>query len=274
MKFTGVKLSGVTVGYEPEYAALLAYARSQSIPLPDAAQRIRDSLGIKYAKAQGIWSEADVWYKFRSNGSYHVDFACLNWKNPGTFTLQRFNSPTFGANGFTGNGTNMYLNSGWIPNTHGVNFKDNDAGVLYSTISNIQRNGDVIFGIRNQDSGGTNPSAILQNFPRNASNSGNATINANSIDGIQQSPINDVNGFSHIKRVGTSLTWLIDNSIKSTKTGATLRGKPVFPLQLLARNFNGTIDSFSERNIGLLIAGSSFNTKESAAYTWFNNYVA
>jgi hypothetical protein len=267
MKFTGVKLSGVTVGYEPEYAALLAYARSQSIPLPDDAQKRRDNLGIRYAKAQGIWVEADVWYKMRSNGSYHVDFACLNWKNPGTFTLQRFNSPTFDADGFTGNGTNMYLNSGWIPNTHGVKYQRNNAGFFTHTNSNLQTNG--LFGARNA----TNDNLAAFN-PRNTISTGNIAHSINSDGPFNTSPNSNSLGFWHCKRTTSTAESVYQNATLITSWTKSSVTRPSFSISLLAQNIAGTQSAFSPRNIGLFIAGSSFDTKESTAYTWFNNYVA
>jgi hypothetical protein len=265
MKFTGVKLSGVKTKYVEEYVALLDYAVSQSIPLPNAAQRARDSAGIIYAKAQGIWTEADVWYKFRSNGSYHVDFACLNWKNPGTFTLQRFNSPTFGANGFTGNGTNMYLTSGWHRQVSGNNYILNNAGVLSYTDNNQNLN-DVTYGMRD---GGTVSNLFFN--PLNPSNQVNSRINQ--ATSHQPSNSNSI-GFWHQKRTGASASAVFKNGTSIGTSSITSTSLNNAFLALLALNTDGTIGSFSNKNLSLLIVGSSFNTKESAAYTWFNNYVA
>jgi hypothetical protein len=266
MKFTGVKLSGVTVsGLDADYQALLNYAVSQSIPLPNIAQRIRDSDGIIYAKAQGIWAEADVWYKFRSNGSYHVDFACLNWKNPGTFTLQRFNSPTFGADGFTGNGTNMYLDSGWIPNTHGVKFQQNNAGAI-CYINNLARNIDASFGAENSTS-----SRRFGFTPRNASNTGSYRTNKDTSKVIT---VTDSSGLWQQKRTSSSAIAIHRNSALFDSGSVTSSLPTSFAVALLSQNSGGTIDAFSQRNIGLWIAGASFNGLETKAYTWFNNYVA
>jgi hypothetical protein len=266
MKFTGVKLSGVTVGYEPEYAALLAYARSQSIPLPDDAQKRRDNLGIRYAKAQGIWSEADVWYKMRSNGSYHVDFACLNWKNPGTFTLQRFNSPTFGADGFTGNGTNMYLDSGWNPSTNGVKFTQNNC----SHVSMITTNTG---GGLSYSCWRTSPDfSSISISPRSTIDIQTAHINSP----VQLSGSSYLSGLNSyvIDRNSSTVRFYRNGSLSNTFT-QTSRSRPAFNMALLAGNGAGTIQSFSHHTLSFL----SFNSLMSSIdrvdiHNYLNTYVA
>jgi len=61
----------------------------------------------------GVWSKLDVLYMFAAADS---QAAKINWKDPGTFDATAVNSPTFTADaGFTGNGTNSYVDTNFNP---------------------------------------------------------------------------------------------------------------------------------------------------------------
>jgi hypothetical protein len=264
MKFTGVKLVGLNLmPKDVDYDILIDYAISQSIPIPNAQQRGRDIRGIKYAKAQGIWTEADVWYKFRSNGSYHVDFACLNWKNPGTHTLQRFNSPTFDADGFTGNGTDMYLDSGWIANTHGVKYLLNNAGFIISLTVPVTSAADFgYFGIQNSVSPFSGLRISISNGVASSRvNRGNSgTAGSHSFSGFQSFIGSRISSGGQRLHKGGSL--IFSDSVSSNS-------RPTISAFLLARNFDGTASNFTTETVGNLILGSSFNSID---YNLIENY--
>lgn len=83
---------------------------------------------ITSLKTAGIWNLCDVLWLPATNGD--SDFACYNLKNPASFKLTKVNSPTFTSlQGFTGNGSTAYLDTGFNPSLHGVNFTQNEAGM-------------------------------------------------------------------------------------------------------------------------------------------------
>lgn len=74
----------------------------------------------------------DIFYILSTNNSGDSDAATLNLLDVDSFQLMKVNSPTYGAGGFTGGGTS-YLNTNWNPNSNGVNFTLNSAGLgLYA----------------------------------------------------------------------------------------------------------------------------------------------
>ena len=111
--------------YDPDYQAVLDYATTQGYTLPSLAQRLLQSQLIQTLKTGSVWNKLDLLYIFAGNGD--SNFATLNWKNPSQYRAVPVNSPTYTANiGFTGNGTNAYLNPGWNA-TLGTNFTQNSA---------------------------------------------------------------------------------------------------------------------------------------------------
>ena len=80
---------------------------------------------IAALKACGCWTRLDVLYMLAAHDS---QAALLNWKSPGTFTLQANNSPTFTADrGYAGDGVSMNLTNAYNPSTFGGAYTLNDA---------------------------------------------------------------------------------------------------------------------------------------------------
>ncbi|MBA7540712.1 hypothetical protein ES705_33014 [subsurface metagenome] len=80
--------------------------------------------------ASGEWAMLDVFYNYavHTNGDGE---ALKNWKNPGTFNPTLVNAPDFGINeGFTGNGSDNYIDCNWVPSTDGVNYVRNSASQI------------------------------------------------------------------------------------------------------------------------------------------------
>ena len=68
--------------------------------------------------------------------------SAVNAVNPSTFDITWFNSPTHAANGVTGNGTNMYGSTNFIPNASGAS--ENNFGITLDIATNS--GGGVDFG--------------------------------------------------------------------------------------------------------------------------------
>jgi hypothetical protein len=90
---------------------------------------------------QTIYS-VDVFFKqLRADGNLAIDYlflfaqdqqanARISLFNPTLYNATEHNTPTWTANqGYTGNGSNMYLSLNFIDNTNGVNFASNNASM-------------------------------------------------------------------------------------------------------------------------------------------------
>ena len=109
---------------------------------PSAARASAITTLVNTLQSAGIWDLLDVLYVLAAADS---QAALLNWKDPSSFVASPVNSPTFTADrGFTGNGTNSRVNTGWVPSTNGVKYTQNSASVwLWSNTEGSVTNGDL-----------------------------------------------------------------------------------------------------------------------------------
>lgn len=114
-------------GFDADYQAVLNYATSLGYTLPSAGQQVKQNQLMLDLKSGGIWSKLDTFVMFATDGS--SSFALIDWKRLTTYTN---NSCTFSTNGgFTGNGSNGFIDTNFIPDINGVNYKLNDAGRFF-----------------------------------------------------------------------------------------------------------------------------------------------
>lgn len=132
--------------------------------------------------------------------------ASYNLKDPTSFQITWFNSPTHTASGVTGNGSNQYGDTGFSPSTHAASI-DNfgftcDISAIIGTSSNVDMgsaNGGnlmqisvknasftYILGDLNSSIGGNTTTSGVRTLSRTASNSLSAYLNGAS-DGIDTS---------------------------------------------------------------------------------------
>jgi hypothetical protein len=98
-------------------------AQMSTRPTPGRLALIDDT--ICALKGAGIWAKLDVLWMM---AAHDAQAARLNWKAPASFALTAVNSPTFTADqGYAGNGTTSYLNTGWNPSVNAVNYTRNSA---------------------------------------------------------------------------------------------------------------------------------------------------
>lgn len=125
MPFTG---SGLGLGlplstrptYEPEALALFARMAIQ----PGAARKGQINALIAGLKQAGVWSRLDAFYML---AAHDAQAARLNWVAD-AYNLTAVNNPAFEVDrGYTGNGFNAYLDTGFNPVTAGGKFALNDA---------------------------------------------------------------------------------------------------------------------------------------------------
>ena len=106
----------VPSAFDTDYQAVLDYATLQGYTLPSSGQQTLQNQLVLDLKASGAWAGMSIFYNMATDGD--SDFAGINWVDPNNFELTPINSPTFTTNsGFTGNGTSMVLDTGFVPST-------------------------------------------------------------------------------------------------------------------------------------------------------------
>lgn len=230
-------------GYDPEATALFA---AMTTPPSSARKTLINAwfVGIKADfNAASISEIFDIFYML---AAHSAQAAGLNWVNPATFTLSAVNSPTFEADrGYTGNGSSSYLNTGWIPATHGVRYTLDSASLGVYSRTNLNVN-TVEIGAAS----GLQTSRILMRSGGNL----NVGINRNAGFGVA---VADSLGLAAGDRSAS-------NSTRAYKNGADVGGEAVAstslvtqPLAICANNNGGTPAAFSTRQIAVAFAGRS-----------------
>jgi len=135
--FQGV--GGGSIAYEAEAAALFARYTTQ----PGTARKVIINDFIRALKAAGVWAKSDGIYML--NGEDEQS-SLLNWKQ-NLYNLTAVDSPTFTANqGYAGNGTSSYLDTGFVPNTAGGSWVQNSAHMALTNRTSRAANGSVQMG--------------------------------------------------------------------------------------------------------------------------------
>jgi hypothetical protein len=143
---------------------------------PDFNRKLAINRLIKAEKECGNWSKYETFWVLAAHSRVAGRF---NWLS-NSFTLTEFNNPNFTINqGFNGNGSNMYLATGWIPSQHqtitsninssiGVWSLTNTSNTSYydmgapSAYMNLRRPSSVWFDIRSMSSNGSMNGIDLQ----------------------------------------------------------------------------------------------------------------
>lgn len=263
-----------TIGgdFDPDYQAVLNYGTSQGYDLPSAGQKILQNQLVINLKDIGVWSLLDLLYLFATDGDR--DFARINWKDPGNFTLIEGNAPTFTTNiGFVGNGVNMYLNTGWAPNPDGVNWTLDEAGFFTYINNNITPGATSEWALGCQGDASFASQGALALLPERTT--GDHTYAINGGTSIRGSSVSS-QGFFHVRRTADNDTRIFKNAsqVGTTATGAS-NSLSTRDLHLLA-GFNATqtevVAAFSNFQMGVFGIGASLSGSESDLYTVWNDY--
>ena len=115
---------------------IIAYANSQGWTIPSTGTINAMIALVDSMLSSGIWNKYDIFYNFGYNDTSLANFARINWKSPGNFTIS-YNSvtlPTYTTTGFQqtvgSGGVNDYsLNTNFIPSINGVNYTLNNASI-------------------------------------------------------------------------------------------------------------------------------------------------
>lgn len=252
--------------YDVDYQAILDHAIVQGYSLPSDEQQALQNQLLLDLKSAGIWDDLDLLYVFATDGDRN--FAKINWKSPGNFTASEVDTPTFtSSHGFTGNGSSSYLNTGWAPDPDGVNYTQDEAGIFGYSGTEITAGTKYLVGAIGNSGGATNGN--IQLVPKQTTQHSYAVNSTGTVVGTSVSSI----GFFHIRRVTSNDQRLFKDGaqVGSANVGAStsISDNSVY---ILARNNEGTADSFSDGRVGIAGIGASLTGKESDLYNAWNDY--
>lgn len=248
-------------GFETKYKEVLARATTLGYTLPSAPQQIKQNLMMKSLIDQGILSELDFFHVYANDGSNL--FSTINWVTPMLHQHTLFDSPSFTTNqGFAGNGSSMYINTNFKPQTNGVKYQQNSASYGYYIFSGGNTGLTVRFGARtgfdNQHS-----YEFRNKF---------ADINTSS-----QTDVGTVltNGFRHFNRSGAATTQRFINGVLNGTSAAISSTPTNFDFYVLALNNAGTpsLHATNAERISIVFGGGDLSSKAAIFNTIVTNYI-
>lgn len=248
----------------PSYDAdAVAIFEAFTTPPTDARKTLINNFVVSY-KAAGLWTKRDaIWVMAAAT----QQAGQINWKNPATFTLTLVNSPTFTVDeGFTGNGTTMYINTNWNPAGSSL-FLQNDANISAYTRSTGTGSG-VLLGCAGVN---INMITFLPKFTDN--NLYNRMNNANAIL-YTITTHTDWQGSYSINRTSSTAVEIFRNGATLGSQSKTSDGRTTRNLYFLCYNNNGTAQTFTSKQISIVAVGGSLTAQEMAdENTIFETYL-
>jgi len=206
----------------------------------------------------GVWTKLDCLYILAA----HAETESLtNWVNPGTYDISKVGSPTFTAyEGFLGS-TSNYLNTGFNPISHGVQWSQNSAVMgLYSRT-------DVSSSAYDMGYDGSSDVTIQSN------SGGNALGKINSATNLSGA-VSDSLGMTAIARPDASNQEIHRNGTQLNTGAVASAGEANGAIFICCRSAGGTPSSYSTRQISLgFIGGYLTSTERTALFNAFETYM-
>lgn len=248
--------------FHPYYRDVLNRALSLGYTLPSSSQQALQNQLVLWLVNKGIWPKLDFLYIFATNGS--SDFSRINWITPSLYECTAVSTPTFASNqGWTGNGTSSYLDTGWIPSANGVHYTLNDASFGGRINSGSASTNAVEMGCAGL---GNTYSAYFHSRI-----SGNLGARAND-NFTRQTGVASPVAFWHVIRESLTSKLVYQNGSLFQSSGDNTSGLPDVSFTICALNVGGTKQSFSNRQVSMAFAGSKMVTEASDFYTGWNTY--
>ena len=195
-------------------------------------------------KYYGLWTKQRAIYPVV--GGIAASHA-VNLKTPGTYNLTFTAGWTHSSTGMTPNGTSDYANTNLIPST-ALSLNSTHLS-YYSRTNSIGSN---MFGVSNSSQGFILQGAIYGN---NAAQSNFDCYNA-SLGRILGSTVADSRGFGVFTRSASNSSKIFWNNSQVGSITTTGGGLPsTFNLVFSARNSNGTIDNFDNKQCAFFSIG-------------------
>ena len=239
------KLSGGGSGFDPTYQAVIDYANSESLTLPNSTiQNLQNDFMVSIKPFFSKFKELHFWSgEPGKSGFKSIDWARLNKAN-------YYNSPTFLANGVKGNGTSAYIDT---------NFDADAETTIDSLTFGFYAPNDIASGVSEAIMGGsTSNEGIL--FIKRPNNDGSFySVNSN----LLQSNTNTTQGLISVSSDGTTATLRQGTTTLETETIST-QFKSTESVFLLVRNSNGNplSSQFSNATISISFIADELTSTE------------
>ena len=217
---------------------------SFTTPPSDAIAAAQNTM-VRGLIADGVWAKLDILHMYAQTTNAAGE-ALVNWVNPGTFDATAVHAPAFVAlEGFTGDGTNDYIDCNWNPSTNGINYVLDSAtvGGYNRTNTNVGTEGGSISGSRIYL--WTRSAATLY-LMLNQNAGGIGTANADS----RGMYINSRTASNVIKAYKNKVAIINDTTVSTTI--------PNLNIYSLGINSTGALYEPTTKQVSLFFAGSGF----------------
>lgn len=239
-----------------EYRALITTTQNAGEQVPSYFIQSVQNITMSRFLEDGFHATADIYYPMVGDPNARY-FAKLNWKNPAVFPLSESGTLTYDAGGFTSNGTTGYLNTGFSPGVNGVNYTQNNGGVIFHCSSyNIEDVG-AAFGLRN--AAGTSQ---MLGVVRSSAGAGNLTrIILNDNTNSDLATARTTRGPIFFKRINSTTKQINRLLVNSGNLAVASVARPSGDLFLLARNdiSGGATNLFSINRAAFFSVGADMS---------------
>lgn len=206
-------------------------------------------------KTAGLYSTIDAFYFFAVDS---VDDALLNLVDT-NYTATRVNLMTFTARqGFTGNGSNMYLNTNFAPLTAGGNYAQNSATIGVYIRNNI---GEAAYDMGAETSGSSRRTHIAPRW--SSGTQAFFRINSTSFWGPSS---NDSRGLTAISRTSNTASASYKNGSSTGSSAASSQTLTNQAFYIGATNSGGSIDNPTSKQIAAAVIASGWDATQNANF--------
>lgn len=236
-----------------EYLAVLHRARSLGYTLPTPSQqKFQNQRLLRELKYAGAWQKLDIFYGLANNGS--KEFATIDWVTPSAHQITIVNSCTWASNvGFTGNGTDMYLDTNYNPSSMGVQYTLDNASRFAWVLADNSGNLD-----------GVAASGVNTMIP---SSSTSQRINQGAANLSSAADLNGT-GLTVINRTSSTNVELFKNTTQISRTATSTSVNNAN--QLILRSST----TYGSHTISAYGMGASLVNENAALYNALNTYLA
>lgn len=251
-----IVLSGLNgVSYDSSAIALF---NAMSTP-PSAAEKGYINTYILALKGYGIWTKLDFLQVYAQATQQAGN---LNWINPALYTAVPYNSATWTAyQGYTGNSSNMYVDTGYNPATNGVNYLQNSACHFIYQRLNVGTSTTYACGSRTPASAAGTSTNL-----RWTDNKVYSHVNAATSAGLLNFLRSDARGFFNFNRSASNASQMYINGTSvstSSEASAAILSSNDF---VLARGSSGVPEGYSSIQASIRGYGGSLDATEQANF--------
>ena len=209
----------------------------------------------------GTWALMDVFYVFATDTAADAELNLMST----SYGLTQTGTVTFTANqGFTGNGSTGYLNTGWSPSTNGVQYTQNSASLGACSFTSATSSA-YFLGAR--DVSGDSGFITASTGP----------VQSYSINMTTGSPFSSGTslGSDIITRTGASAIAAYINGSSVASGAPTSVAPPSSLLYILAYDLAGTASNFYAGQLGYAFAGAGLtSTQVSNVYSRLHTFLS